>query len=182
MKYFIPLLFVLFSINAYGQETEQNDKKITELNRRLDNLLGNSKTISGDSVNYKLDRLFLEIQTIKEDVQSIQESIEELKTNGLPSSNTAKLAAINSKIADTESGVYYVVIASERTKDRAELFSKKRSSTYAQKIVKNVSGTWYHVILEESFSMRSAIQIVNDIKEKNVKDAWWVNGKKLTDI
>ncbi|MFT4755518.1 MAG: hypothetical protein ACI91R_000150 [Vicingaceae bacterium] len=182
MKYFIPLFFILFSVNAYGQKTEQNDKKITELNRRLDNLLGTSKTISGDSVNYKLDRLFLEIKTIKEDVQSIQESIGELKTNGLPSSNAAKLAAINSKIADTESGGYYVVIASERTKDRAELFSTKWSSTYALKIVKNVRETWYHVILEEPLSMRSAIQTVSDIQEKDVKDVWWVNSKKLTDI
>ena len=176
MKYFIPLLFVLFSVNAYGQEVEQNDKKITELNKRLDNLLGNSKTISGDSVEYKLDRLFLEIKTIKNNLQSLQESIEVLKTNGV------QIKALKTKLSDVESGKYYIVLASERSIRRAELMLKKKGSPYTAKIVKNVKGTWYHVILEESFSMRSVIQTIIDIQKKDVKDVWFVNGKKLTEL
>ena len=69
-----------------------------------------------------------------------------------------QLKALKTKLSDVESGKYYIVLASERSIKRAELMLKKKGSPYTAKIVKNVKETWYHVILEESFSSEEACE------------------------
>lgn len=185
MKNFITLTLICFSIVGFAQadkKVEKNDEKIDELNVRLDNLLGTSKSISGDSVEYKLDILFQEIQSMKSEMKSIRKSVEEIKTPGVQNTNNAGLDKFNSKIQDIESGEYYVVLASERSKARAESKMKQLSNTGKIQVVQNIKGTWFHVILENSFNMRSAIQKTTDVKKEKVKDAWWVTGKKLKGI
>ena len=185
MKNFIGLLLVCFSLTALAQTEEkvqQNDKKINELNQRLDNLLGSSKSISGDSVEFKLDLLFREIQGLKTEMNSIKTSVEGIKTNGVPNYNKAGLNQLNSKIQDIENGEYYVVLASERSKERAERFVARFQNTQKIKVVQNLRGTWFHVVVDQPQDMRSAITTTNAIRQKDIKDAWWVTGRKLKDI
>ncbi len=182
MKNFITLVLICFSIAGFAQtekNVEKNDEKIDELNQRLDNLLGTSKSISGDSVEYKLDLLFQEIQGLKSEMKTIRQSVEEIKADGVPNSDKAKLDKMNSRFQDIESGEYYVVVASERTKARAERFFARHQHTQKIRIVQNLKSTWFHVIIDQPQDMRSAIETTSAVRKKDVKDAWWVTGKKL---
>jgi len=185
VKNFITLFLLCFSIAGFaqaGKNVEKNVEKIDELNQRLDNLLGTSKSISGDSVGYKLDLLFLKIQELKSEMKSIRLSVEEIKDNGVPNSDRAKLDKINSRFQEIESGKYYVVLASERTKVRAERFISNYKHTQKIRMVKNLSGTWFHIIIDQPQAMKDAIETTSAVRNKEVKDAWFVNGKKLTEI
>jgi hypothetical protein len=185
VKNFITLALLCFSLAGFAQteeNVEKNDLKINELNERLDNLLGSSKSISGDSVNYKLDLLFKEIQSLKTEMQSLLNSVDEIKANGIPNSSQAKIDKINSKIEEIEIGEYYVVLASERLKERAERYLARYEHTQKLRVVQNVKGSWFHVIIDQPQDMRSAIETSNALRAKDVKDAWWVTGKKLKRI
>lgn len=185
MKHFITVALICFSFAGFAQtekKVQKNDEKIDELNQRLDNLIGSSKEISGDSVEFKLDMLFREIQNLKTEMSSIRESVDEIKQNGVTSSNASGLNKFNSKIENIENGQYYVVIASERTKSRAEAVLKKLTDSKNFQVVQNAKGSWYHVIVAESFDMRSAIKRTFEIRKTNVKDAWWVIGRKLKGV
>ena len=186
MKNFITLLLICLSAAVYSQtekKVEKNDEKINELNKRLDNLLGSSKTISGDSVEYKLDLLFKEIHSLKTEINSIKASVEEIKTNdGAPNSNKSGLDQLNSKIQDIENGEYYIVLASGRFKETVDRFVTRFQNTQKIKVVQNLKGTWYHVVVDQPQDMRSAIITTNAIRKKDIKDARWVTGRKLKNI
>ena len=185
MRNFITIAILCFSFVGFAQtekKVEKNDHKIDELNQRLDNLIGGSKAISGDSVTYKLDILFNEIQSLKSDMKAVRESLDEIKTSGVPVKNNSKLDNMASKIKDIESGEYYIILDSERDATRAENSKNKFEKTHTVKVVQNTKGTWYHVVLSKSQSMRSAIQTTNELRLKEIKDAWWVTGRKLKDI
>ena len=185
MKNFITLALLCFSLAGFAQteeNVEKNDQKINELNKRLDNLLGSSKSISGDSVEFKLDLLFKEIQTIKSEMQSLFNSIDDIKANGVAASGQAKLDKMNAKFEEIEAGEYYVVLASRKSKERAESYVARYEHTQKLRVVQNMKGSWFHVIIDQAQDMRSAIETASSIREKDVKDAWWVTGKKLKDI
>ena len=91
MRNFITFALLCFSLAGFAQteeNVEKNDQKINELNKRLDNLLGTSKTISGDSVEFKLDLLFKEIQSLKAEMQLLLNAVDEINGNGVTSSAT----------------------------------------------------------------------------------------------
>lgn len=185
MKNFITLALLCISIVGFAQQekkVEKNDQKIDELNKRLDNLVGSSKTITGDSIEFKIDLLFQEIRSIKTEMQSMRQTVEDIKANGVSTSNTTKLNKINSKLDDLENGEYYVVLASERTKARADKYLARYEQTQKLRVVQNSKGSWYHVIIDTAQNMRTAIETTENVRQKDVKDAWWVNGKKLQSL
>lgn len=187
MRNFITLTLLCFSLAGFAQteeNVEKNDQKINELNKRLDNLLGTPKSISGDSVEFKLDLLFKEIQSLRAEMQSLFNSIDDIKANVVTSStsNQSNLDKMNAKFEEIEAGEYYVVLASRKSKERAESYVARYEHTQKLKIVQNMKGSWFHVIIDQAQDMRSAIETASAIREKDVKDAWWVTGKKLKDI
>ena len=191
MRNFITFALLCFSLAGFAQteeNVEKNDQKINELNKRLDNLLGTSKTISGDSVEFKLDLLFKEIQSLKVEMQLLLNAVDEINGNGVTSSATysdsdkSKLDKINARFQEIEAGEYYVVLASGKSKVQAERYVSRYEHTQKLRVVKNAKGTWFHVIIDQAQDMRSAIETSSAIRKKDVKDAWWVTGKKLKDI
>jgi hypothetical protein len=185
VKNFITLALLCISIVGFAQQekkVEKNDQKIDELNKRLDNLVGSSKTITGDSIEFKIDLLFQEIRSIKTEIQSMRQTVEDIKAIGVSNSNTTKLDKLNSKLDDLENGEYYVVVASERTKARADKYLARYELTQKLRVVQNSKGSWYHVIIDRALNIRTAIETTENVRQKDVKDAWWVTGRKLKDI
>jgi hypothetical protein len=83
---------------------------------------------------------------------------------------------------DLENGEYYVVVASERTKARADKYLARYELTQKLRVVQNSKGSWYHVIIDRALNIRTAIETTENVRQKDVKDAWWVTGRKLKDI
>ena len=89
---------------------------------------------------------------------------------------------MNARFQEIEAGEYYVVLASGKSKVQAERYVSRYEHTQKLRVVKNAKGTWFHVIIDQAQDMRSAIETSSAIRKKDVKDAWWVTGKKLKDI
>jgi hypothetical protein len=153
-----------------------NDKKINELNGRLDNLLQGSKNIGEDSISYKIDKLMQEVSSLKSELKNLQVSVNEIKATD---AEKKKLAELTDKVNEIESGQYYIVIGSERNSKRAELMQRKLSQEHPVKVVQNSRGSWYHIVLDKPYSMPEAIKQTAFIRGKSVSDAWWVTGRKL---
>lgn len=174
LKLIIILSFLSVS-SVFAQsdsvKVDQNKNKIGELNQRLDNLLESSKTIDGDSVQYKLDLLFKEIKGIKTSLTELKESVEELN-------ETKAIQVAEEKIADIESGKYYMVLASRRDLGRINR-AKKAMDSRDLMVVQNSKETWYHLVSTRAMSMSDAILKTAAERKNGVQDAWWVTAKKL---
>ena len=117
-------------------------------------------------------------------MHSLFNSIDDIKANGVTSSasDQAKLDKMNVKFEEIEAGEYYVVLASRKSKERAESYVARYEHTQKLRVVQNMKGSWFHVIIDQAQDMRSAIETASAIREKDVKDAWWVTGKKLKGV
>lgn len=175
MRNLLTLSLILFSFLAFAQTEEtqegKNQEKINQLNQRLDKLLEESKGDKEGSIDLKLDRLFTEIRELKKEVEALNRSFEKLQSG--------EGGELSKK--PMEQDEYYVVIASRRDRERAgralEAYSAAKKA--ALKMVQNQRGSWYHIILDQPFSLAEASKRSTAYRKSGIHDCWWVTGKKL---
>lgn len=170
-------LFQLPTVFAQNDtaQVDRNKNKIGQLNQRLDKLLEDAKTIDADSVQYKLDQLFQEVQSIKENLTELRESVGALNEEvNFKKSGTE----VEDKITELQTGKYYMVLASKRDLVQLEMVKNKMSDRNLL-VVRNSRDTWYHLVLNEAMSMREAIEQTTAERKTGVEDAWWVTAKKI---
>jgi prefoldin subunit 5 len=183
MKNVIAALFILIAQLGFSQKDTstvgKNKNKIDQLNERLDRLLKGGSSEEVDSTNYKLDYIFQEIKNIKSEISEMKQSIEEIKTIDRSVLNAENAVVAIKDAQGVSAGAYYVVLASNRSKERAEKALKRLSGSHKVRLVKNSKETWFHIILESELTEKQAGLTTAEYRKKEFSDAWWTTGKKL---
>jgi hypothetical protein len=183
MKKLVTALFILITQLGFSQNdtsiVDKNKDKIYQLNNRLDRLLNGDIEEDFDSTNYKLDYIFQEIRKIKVELTDIKESLHEVKTIGESALKSGNTAMAGKNFQGVSAGSYYVVLASNRSKERAEKALKRLSGSHKVRLVKNSKETWFHIILESELTEKQAGLTTAEYRKKEFSDAWWTTGKKL---
>lgn len=186
MKSFLSIVLLAFGLVCFAQDdkkVEENNEKIGELNDRLDRLINGSTQISGDSINIKIDRLISDIKEIKTEIQVLKQTVNKISEEGVSKSNdenTEELAKLETKLKDLDEGVYYVILASAKYEEYGKKTQNRLAKNGLQvRLVQNARETWYHIILDQEYTLAEAIQKVEEIKKSKFSDAWFMTGRKL---
>lgn len=189
----LPLVSLLLfcSFASFAQKdslvVNRNKDKIDQLNQRLDRLLseepeGDEKK---DSTVYKIDFLFKEIREIKVELNELKSAVKELRKVDVATQKNEQLTdklsnqlAVNSSSAVADD-LYYIVILSDRTEEGAIQKRELISTDLGVKLIQNEKKTWFHWVLEKTFSIDEVGNQTQKYRDLGYQDAWWTIANKL---
>lgn len=177
--------------NNYSS-SELSSSEIGKLNENLEklredlqfiqkqNLVANEKLeVISELPSSNVNELDTKVTKLEKETDEIKEKVDQIEKNA---SKYTVLETTRESISDRELMNkedlplgYYVIIASERSYNRAFLIKKRwKNKGVEAKIIQNKKQTWYHLFTERVDTRQEAGSAVAKTRKNGISDAWWL--------